>query len=447
LRFHISSLREGYDLALGSSRPLPAHGSAQFSIVIAFSSSLFTLLQMERLLRTSADLLIAIHFTIAPLHGRELFQAPNGGSVRWADPENVAGTKGGAGLENKSAKGHAFDSLKAGQSITLMEYDGCGIIRRIWITISDRSPEMLRSLTLAIYWEGLAKPAVLAPLGDFFGIAHGQVCAFENALFSNPEGRSFNCLVPMPFRRSARVVLRNDSKKDLTHIFYDVDFETVKKLPKDALYFHCYWSRQVPTKLGEDFQILPRVSGKGRFLGANVGVFSNPSYENSWWGEGEIKMYLDGDAEHPTVAGTGTEDYIGTAWGMSQFANRYQGCLVANNTNRMWAFYRFHIPDPVFFQTDLQVVIQTIGGTSSSKVREFIKRGLPVIPVSVDANGNFIKLLEPGAPRAANGEFPEGWINFYREDDYCATAYFYLDNPGHELPPLPSMEVRLNEIH
>jgi len=204
---------------------------------------------MGHLLRTSAGLLIAIHFTIAPLHGRELFQAPNGESVRWADPENVAGTKGGAGLENRSAKGHAFDSLKAGQSITLMEYNGSGIIRRIWITISDRSPEMLRSLTLAIYWEGLAKPAVLAPLGDFFGIAHGQMCAFENALFSNPEGRSFNCLVPMPFRRSARVVLRNDSKKDLTHIFYDVDFETVKKLPKAALYFHCYWSRQVRTKL------------------------------------------------------------------------------------------------------------------------------------------------------------------------------------------------------
>jgi hypothetical protein len=397
---------------------------------------------MQQSIRT-AMLLLA---SILPLCAQELFEPGVGRSPRWASFENPRSQKGGAGHENKTAKGHAFDTLKAGQSITLMEYNGSGVIRRIWITISDRSPEMVRSLTLAAFWDGQTKPAVLAPLGDFFGIAHGQLCAFESALLSNPEGRSFNCLIPMPFRRSARVVLSNDSRKDVSNLFYDVDFETVRKLPKDALYFHCYWNRQVRTKLGEDYQILPRVNGRGRLLGVNVGVISNPDYEGSWWGEGEVKMYVDGDDQHPTIAGTGTEDYTGTAWGLGKFANRYQGCPVADAARRMWAFYRFHIPDPVYFERDLKVTIQTIGGTDAAKVRNFVKRGLAVIPVSVDLHGKFTKLLEPGAPSLNDPSFPEGWVNFYRQDDYCATAYFYLDKPTHDLPPVPGLDVRVKGI-
>jgi len=380
------------------------------------------------------------------LRGNELFQTGPGSSPRWADFENLEAAKGGAAKENQSAKGHAFDSLKAGQSVVLMEYHGSGIVRRIWMTISDRSPAMLRSLSLAIYWDGQASPAVFAPLGDFFGIAHGQMEPFENALFSSPEGRSFNCTIPMPFRRGARVVLRNESGKDLAHLFYDVDFEVVDRLPEDALYFHCYWSRDLSTRLGEDFPILPRISGQGRFLGANVGVVSNPAYGNSWWGEGEVKMFLDGDTKHPTVAGTGTEDYIGTGWGMGKFAHRYQGCTVADRTNRLWAFYRFHIPDPVYFHKDVKVVIQAIGGTSTSRVRELVQQGVALTPVSVDSDGKFLKLLDPGAPKIIDASFPEGWVNFYRQDDYCATAYFYLDRPTHDLPPLPPLDVRLKHL-
>jgi hypothetical protein len=390
--------------------------------------------------------LTGFSFISGSLHGGELFEAGPGRSPRWADFESPGALKGEAAKENHSAKGHAFDSLQAGQSVTLMEHQGSGVVRRIWITISDRSPAMLRSLTLAIYWDGETSPAVLAPLGDFFGIAHGQMTSFESALFSSPEGRSFNCIIPMPFRRSARIVLRNESNKDLVHLFYDVDFETVKNLPKDALYFHCYWSREVRPKLGEDFPILPRIKGRGRFLGANVGVISNRAYGTSWWGEGEVKMFLDGDTSHPTIAGTGTEDYIGTGWGMSKFTHRYQGCSVADRTNHMWAFYRFHIPDPVFFEKDLQVVIQTIGGDETGKVRELLKQGAPLTPVSVDEEGKFVKLLEPGAPKIDDPVFPNGWVNFYRQDDYCATAYFYLDRPAHELPALPSAEVRLTGI-
>jgi hypothetical protein len=380
------------------------------------------------------------------IEAEELSEAGAGRSPRWASFENPKSEKGGAGRENKSAKGHAFDSLKAGQSVTLMEYHGAGVIRRIWITISDRSPEMVRSLTLAASWDGESKPAVLAPLGDFFGVAHGQLCVFESALLSNPEGRSFNCVIPMPFRRSARLVLSNDSKKDLSNLFYDVDFETVKRVPKEALYFHCYWNRETRTALGQDYQILPRVVGKGRLLGVNVGVIANPDYGDSWWGEGEVKMYLDGDDQYPTIAGTGAEDYTGTAWGLGKFANRYQGCPVVDKAHRMWAFYRFHIPDPVYFDKDLKVTIQPIGGAGVSQVRELVQKGLPLIPVSVDLNGKFTKLLEPGAPKLTDPSFPQGWVNFYRQDDYCSTAYFYLDKPTHELPPLPRLEQRLTRI-
>jgi hypothetical protein len=397
-------------------------------------------------IRLAIVLLAALGSTFFPLFAQELFQSGAGRSPRWASFENPKSEKGGAGRENKSAKGHAFDSIKAGQSVTLMEYKGSGVIRRIWITVSDRSPEMLRSLTLAMYWDGESEPAVLAPLGDLFGISHGQTCAFESAVLSNPEGRSFNCFIPMPFRKSARVVLSNDSRKDLSHIFYDVDFETMTGLPRDSLYFHCYWNRQPRTTAGEDFQILPRVFGKGRLLGVNVGVLSNPEYDDSWWGEGEVKMYLDGDDQHPTIAGTGAEDYTGTAWGLGKFANRYEGCPVADSAKRMWSFYRFHIPDPVFFEKDLKVTIQTIGGTGVGKVREFLKKGLAVIPVSEDVNGKLTKLLEPGAPKITDADFPEGWVNFYREDDYCATAYFYLDHPTHKLPPMPAMDVRVSKI-
>ena len=159
----------------------------------------------------------------------------------------------------------------------------------------------------------------------------------------------------------------------------------------------------------------------------------------------EVKMFVDGDTEQPTIAGTGTEDYIGTGWGMGKFTHRYQGCTVADRTNRLWAFYRFHIPDPVCFQKDFKAVIQTIGGAGTSEVRELLKRGASLTPISVDADGKFLKLLNPSAPRVTDSDFPEGWVNFYRQDDYCATAYFYLDRPAH-LPPLPPLEARLQQL-
>jgi hypothetical protein len=135
----------------------------------------------------------------------------------------------------------------------------------------------------------------------------------------------------------------------------------------DVLYFHASWRRESPTKVGRDFEILPRVEGKGRFLGANVGVLADPK-NLGWWGEGEVKMYLDGDTEYPTLIGTGTEDYIGTGWGQKPFAGRYQGCYVSDDEAHIYSFYRYHVPDPVYFEKSARVTIQQIGGTSKKNV-------------------------------------------------------------------------------
>jgi hypothetical protein len=126
------------------------------------------------------------------------------------------------------------------------------------------------------------------------------------------------------------------------------------------------------------------VTGKGRFLGVNVGIKANPIYEQYWWGEGEVKMYLDGDNKFPTLVGTGAEDYIGTGWGQGEFYNDYSGCLFANTDSSGWAFYRFHVPDPVYFKTGCRVTLQQMGGNRKELVSGLQNKGVPLIPVAID---------------------------------------------------------------
>jgi hypothetical protein len=145
-------------------------------------------------------------------------------------------------------------------------------------------------------------------------------------------------MIPMPFRKGARVVITNESPKNIAEVFFDIDFVTMEGLDDDALYFHAYWTRQKTSELGKDFEFLPVITGRGRFLGVNFGVNADKSYGETWWGEGEVKMYIDNDREYPTFNGTGTEDYIGTAWGLGQFTGLYQGCTVANEKQKEYAF-------------------------------------------------------------------------------------------------------------
>jgi hypothetical protein len=369
----------------------------------------------------------------------DLYRFRAGEETRWISPENPTGAKGAGARENRGAKGHAFETIPVGRSHVLADIKGAGTIDRMWMTIEDRSPEALRGLRLDMFWDGAGRPAVSVPLGDFFLHGAGEMVAMDTALLSSPEGRSFVSTIPMPFRTGARIVVINESGKPVNLIFFDVNYRAVREQPADALYFHAWWSRERATKLGHDFRILPRIQGRGRFLGTSVTVLTNPVYEKTWWGEGEVKIALDGDrSDRPTLVGTGTEDYIGTAWGQGAYINRYQGAPIASwEGEGRWTFYRWHVPDPIFFSRDIEVSLQIIGGARKNIVLGLQKKGAPLVPVTIDpgSRNNFQQLLTNGKA-LSDPRLPDGHTNYYRSDDVAAVAYFYLDKSGGVLPAI-----------
>ena len=380
----------------------------------------------------------------------ELYRKPPNTATRWSSFENMNGKKGAGGMENRGAKGHPFHSIRAGESIALLDIKEPGMITRMWFTVNDRTTATLRSLRLDMYWDGAQRPAVSVPFGEFFGAILARPVAFESELLSNPEGKSFNCCIPMPFREGARVVVTNESSHTIRLLFYDIDYLVRTEPDRTAMYFHAHWRRESPTQLGRDFEILPRVEGAGRFLGANIGLQCdrrNPG----WWGEGEVKMYIDGDTTCPTIVGTGTEDYIGTGWGQGKFSHRYQGCLVNDENQGLIGFYRYHVPDPVYFDRDIRVTLQQMGGDAKTSVAKALADGLEILPVTASwvGTGNvesFVRLLEkePAIDIRKDDVLPaKAWTNYYRRDDVSAVAYFYLDRPENNLPPLRPASERL----
>lgn len=382
-------------------------------------------------------------FLCRALPAQQLYQMPEGVQQSTISSfENINGIKNAGGKTNNTGKGNAFEDLKAGTSKTLLNVQGAGIIQRMWFTVRDRSPEMLRSMRLRMYWDNSSKPAVDVPFGDFFGFGLSKMIKFESALFSSPEGRSFNCYIPMPYKTAAKVLITNESSNDIELLFFDIDFVSLVKPDPKALYFHAYWTRQKTSALGSDFEFLPAVKGKGRYLGVNMGVNADKRYGDTWWGEGEVKIYKDGDDKLPGYNGTGSEDYIGTGWGLGTFTNMYQGATIANDSTKQYAFYRFHIPDQVFFNSSFRGTIQQIGGGDLELVRKLIKEHVPLKPVTVQSEAGFNRLLDN--PLDINdAAFPKGWVNFYRIDDYSATTYFYLDKPVTNLAALPEVSERI----
>jgi hypothetical protein len=389
-------------------------------------------------------LLLLLVGTITVSYAQQVYEMPKGADSRLSSFENMNGIKGGGAKTNKTAKGNAWEWVMPGETKSLLDIKGQGTIQRIWLTI-DQNPVKLRSLRLQFYWDDAKKPAVDVPMGDFFGYNVGKQVAFQSVFFSSGEGRSFNCYIPMPFRTAAKVLLINEGR-DQVKLFYDIDF-MFQKLYPEALYFHAYWNRQLTSDVGEDFIVLPKLQGKGRFLGMTVGVNTDSVYEKSWWGEGEVKMFMDGDTDYPTIAGTGTEDYIGSAWGLGKFTNLYQGCTVASDSTRQYNFYRWHIPDAIYFNKEIKVVLQQIGGWGKNEVRDLLKKGVKLKPITVDGPSGYVRLLDsPGFPSINDDKFPGGWVNFYRVDDYSAVSYFYLNKPSSELPALAGVDMRTKNV-
>ncbi len=375
-----------------------------------------------------------------------LYKINEGATTRWSSYENPKAEKGQGGMSNEGAKGAPYILVGANQQFTLLDVEGAGIIHRIWLTVDDlyHVPEEWRCLKIEMFWDGSETPAVSAPLEDFFCQPLGRNIAMENALFASPEGRSAECYIQMPFRKGARIVITNESKTRDHRVFFDVNFSSMDGIDDDALYFHAHWRREAPTKLGQDFAVMPKVSGKGRFLGCNIGLVRDQRYLG-WWGEGEVKIFLDGDTEYPSLCGTGTEDYIGTGWGQNFFVNQYTGSHLVDEEKGLNGFYRFHIPDPVQFQQDCKVTLQQLGGTSKGNVKKMMKDGLPVKPVAcIQPTRVQYNFLGPDAQASFDDKDIEdgSFTIFYREDDLCATSYFYLDRPSNDLPPIPGFAAR-----
>ncbi len=396
-----------------------------------------------------------------PQQGQNLYSKPLPSTMtKWFSAENPTGEKGKAGLTNKGAKGTAFYIVQPGETQSLMEIEGAGIIERMWMSGTIATvEEQRRGVVINMYWDGSDKPAVSAPIGDFFGNALGIMRPFDSELFSNPEGRSFNFTIPMPYRKGAKVEIVNESSTQVL-FWYDINVQQMASVPDDAMYFHSHWRREFETELGVDFQILPKVEGTGRFLGTHVGVIGDQKYLGTWFGEGEVKIFLDGDTQNPTLQGTGTEDYIGTGWGQGVFYGQRFGSLVSDKKLDIYSFYRYHTADAVFFQNDCKVTVQQMGSANRKLLRQMKAEGTEFLPVwHLQTHGQkigdddgkpmeHIHLLDmKKAPDVDSDDFLAGLpTNYYRRDDVSATSYFYLDRPENNLPALQSFEERMRDM-
>ena len=248
----------------------------------------------------------------------------------------------------------------------------------MWFTLLDPvcfQPHTLSGTILRIYWDQESIPSVETPIGDFFCCGFDQSCTINSAPIAVNPNRSFNCYFPMPFRRHFRITVQNCTSETIPRLFYQIDFRLLSSLPEDTVYFHAKWNQRLKraAKLGEDYTILSLQNAGGHYIGTYLAI---TSYEPYCWCEGELKFYIDGDWEYPTICGTGTEDYFEGAWAFgvphnghaveTTFTSLYAGFPYlshpnVNQTVSSRGLYRFHIPDPILFNSNIKVTIQQMG--------------------------------------------------------------------------------------
>ncbi|MGQ9681532.1 MAG: glycoside hydrolase family 172 protein [Anaerolineae bacterium] len=283
--------------------------------------------------------------------------------------ENPTGEAGGGAREVPPA-GHWSERLGTGWKVrpcitlppnsltTLADVQGPGTITHIWITVD---PKAYRNCLLRMYWDGEATPSVETPLGDFFANGHALRCNVNSLPVAvNPSG-GFNSYWPMPFRTHCRITVENQWHEAIEGLFYQISY-ALAPVPAEAAYFHAQWRRSVTPRRTPEHTILEGVRGQGHYVGTYLAW---TQLANGWWGEGEVKFYMDGDGEHPTICGTGTEDYFGGAWGFGDtFSTAFLGYpLWRKEPGEVpkHGLYRWHIMDPIRFRRDLRVTIQALG--------------------------------------------------------------------------------------
>ncbi len=317
-------------------------------------------------------------------HLGNLFLLSNAQS-RSISPENFNGAKGAAGkAETGTGSGAARELgqgwkispsvvIKSKKTYTVAEIDGPGSIQHIWMTPTGN----WRWEILRIYWDDETTPSVEVPVGDFFGMGWGQYSALRSLPVCVNPGSAFNCYWPMPFRKKCRITLENIDDKDMV-LYYQVDY-LLTEVPASAGYFHAQFRRVNPLPYKGVVTLLDSVKGKGQYVGTYLawGV-----HNNGWWGEGEIKFYMDGDKDWPTICGTGTEDYFCGSYDFdthtlnaagvneshyTEFNSPYSGLAQVikgdghYDVAQRFGLYRWHITDPIRFDQSLRVTIQALG--------------------------------------------------------------------------------------
>jgi hypothetical protein len=305
--------------------------------------------------------------------------------TRSISPENFSGAKGQGGMATDGTGTQAARDLgqgwklspsiriAAGETRELAAIDGAGAIQQIWMTPTGN----WRYSILRIYWDGAATPSVECPLGDFFACGWGKYAQVSSLAVCVNPGSAFNCYWEMPFRKGARITLTNIADEQMT-LYYQINY-TETDVPDDVAYFHAQFRRTNPLPYKGVYTLLDGVLGRGQYVGTYMAWGVN---NTGWWGEGEIKFYLDGDTEYPTICGTGTEDYFCGSYnfdvgkdngGYREFTTPYAGLPQVirpdgtYTSQTRFGMYRWHIMDPIRFEKDLRVTIQALGWRSGGR--------------------------------------------------------------------------------
>ena len=313
-----------------------------------------------------------------------------GARTRSISAENPDGAKGGGAKAFPEPDGPARELgqgwkcrpcvfIRPGEVFPVADIEGPGALQSLWF-----GGYVGRDLILRVYWDGQERPSIECPLPDFFGLpwstrddmGFGGPFSPLNSLpvVVNPN-RALNCFWEMPFRKRCRITLESLHPSEPKMCYYQVNY-VLCEVPDDRGYFHAQFRRTNPVPYAVPYTILDGVSGPGHYVGTSMGWGIN---NDGWWGEGEIKFYLDGDAEFPTICGTGTEDYFGGSfnWDVegkyttysTPFVGMYQVLRPDGlyRSQHRHAMYRWHVMDPIRFERDIRVTIQALGWRSEGR--------------------------------------------------------------------------------
>ncbi|MHB1306357.1 MAG: glycoside hydrolase family 172 protein [Limisphaerales bacterium] len=361
----------------------------------------------------SAQNFDGLHLGLGNLH--RLSEA----KTRSISPENFTGEKGKAGMATEGTGKNAASELGQGWKVspsvripakstfTMADIKGPGAIQHLWMTPAPL--DKTRWFVIRMYWDDETTPSVEVPMADFFCTGWGKYSQINSLAVCVNPGSAFNCYWTMPFHKRARITMENLDDKDMI-LYYQVDY-TLTKVPKDSAYFHAQFRREDPLKQTGTYTIVDGIKGRGHYVGTYMAW---EVHSPGWWGEGEIKFFMDGDREFPTICGTGTEDYFCGSYNFdtkgpdgknryTTFSTPYTGLAQVLPPDQVYqvgqrfSLYRWHILDPIRFEQDLKVTNQALGW----------KEGGKYLPLN---------------------------------DDVASVAFWYQTEPHAPFPPLPGRE-------